>query len=343
MQKFPVNELQEWFLEVKRDFPWREDLGPYAVWVSEVMLQQTQASVVVPYFLNWIRLFPDVKALAEAPLEAVIKAWEGLGYYSRARNLHEGAAFIVAHFDGVFPSQEEDLKKIKGLGPYTIGAILSFAFHKKKAAVDANVARVISRYFLIQEDVTSLKTLAHIRFLVESLLPNEDPHIAMEALIELGALVCKKKANCFSCPLKGDCLAFQANKTEEIPILKPKGQTIALFRSVAILKWEDFFLLRKEEGKKVMAGLYEFPYVESKNLGVQDIEAVFGLKGAFHSHLSPVSHTFTKYKAHLIPSLWNVLEKRDKKGYLWVKFKDLEKLPFSSGHRKILHQLKHEV
>lgn len=154
-QDFPLIKLKHWFEENKRNFPWRGKPSPYAVWVSEVMLQQTQASVVVPYFERWIVRFPSIEVLASASIEEVIKLWEGLGYYSRARSLHEGAKFLVEHHNGTLPSDPIALAKVKGLGPYTIGAILSFAFHQKAAAIDGNVTRVMSRFFLHRAEHSS--------------------------------------------------------------------------------------------------------------------------------------------------------------------------------------------
>ena len=155
------------------------------------MLQQTQVAVVIPYFLHWMQRFPTIHHLAKASLDEVVKAWEGLGYYSRVRHLHEAAKYLVEHFNGQLPSEEEDLKKIKGLGPYTIGAILSFAFHQKKAAVDGNVIRVLTRYFGLEEDISKVATVNKLRQLAQELLPDEEPWIVNEALIELGATLCQ--------------------------------------------------------------------------------------------------------------------------------------------------------
>ncbi len=326
MQNFPVDEFKSWFLEVKRDFPWRDTPTPYEVWVSEIMLQQTRASVVVPYFLRWMEEFPSIESLAAAPLEKIIKIWEGLGYYSRARNLHEGAKYIMENFGGELPSREEELKKIKGLGPYTIGAILSFAFYQKKAAVDGNVYRVISRYFLSEKDVPAL---------TERVLPDHEPYIVMEGLIELGALVCTKKPQCFICPLKEGCLARAKGMTESIPVLKVKKKTIVLLRHIGILRFDKYVLVRKEKTGKVMADLYEFPYFEEQiHSGM-----LFDLEVSYQGDLPKVTHTFTKYRAHLYPSVWEVHSREDVEGYEWILSDELKKLPFSSGHRKILHIL----
>ena len=148
-----IKKLLQWFLANKRDLPWRKDRTPYAVWISEVMLQQTQVVHVIPYFERWMEKFPTVEKLAKASLDEVIKIWEGLGYYSRARNLHVAAGQLLKYHNGKVPSCKEELKKIKGLGPYTIGAILSFAFQKKEACIDGNVKRVMARYFAICDDI----------------------------------------------------------------------------------------------------------------------------------------------------------------------------------------------
>src|SRR3990167_4180187 len=152
MQPFDHESLKRWFFINRRILPWRENPSPYEVWVSEVMLQQTRVSVVIPYFNRWMKHFPTISDLAKASIEAIIKVWEGLGYYSRARNLHEGAKYLLQFHAGELPDSPEHLKKVRGLGPYTIGAIRSFAFKQKAAAIDGNVLRVIARYFSIMEE-----------------------------------------------------------------------------------------------------------------------------------------------------------------------------------------------
>ena len=179
--------LKKWFLIEQRDLPWRKINDPYAIWISEIMLQQTQVAVVIPYYLKWMQRFPTIQALAEAESDEVIKMWEGLGYYSRARNLHAGARYLIEFFGGILPNNESDLAKIKGLGPYTIGALLSFAFHQKKAAVDGNVMRVMARCYELDDDIAKSKTQKKIRHLVEEILPEDESWIVNEALIELGA------------------------------------------------------------------------------------------------------------------------------------------------------------
>lgn len=332
---FALETLKHWFEEEKRNFPWRVDPTPYRVWVSEVMLQQTQAVVVVPYFERWMKKFPSIESLAEASIEEVLKLWEGLGYYARARALHEGARFVVAHHGGALPRDIESLQKVKGLGPYTIGAIQSFAFHQKAAAVDGNVIRVISRLYCIEEEVERSSVLATLRQKVEELLPDTQPWVMMEALIELGARVCKKKPECGCCPLQDVCLAYSLGKAEALPQKRKRPKTIALQRYVPLIYYEGEFLIQRHEGKKVMSGLYEFPYFDKE----ASSESFYSDDLQLYKRLQEVRHTFTRYRVQLFSTIWKAREKSELEGFTWVKGHMLEKLPFSSGHRKILKQL----
>jgi A/G-specific adenine glycosylase len=183
MQTCEVEKLRSWFLSQRRDLPWRENTTPYAVWVSEIMLQQTQVAVVIPYFQRWMDKFPTICSLAAASIEEVIKEWEGLGYYARARNLHAGAQYVVKNHAGELPETEAELRKIKGLGDYTIGAIRSFAFNHKAATVDGNVLRVLARYYGISDDISKMKSVKKFQGLAQSLLPEIEPWIISESLM----------------------------------------------------------------------------------------------------------------------------------------------------------------
>jgi len=261
---FDTQALINWFEKEKRELPWREQNTPYFVWVSEVMLQQTQVSVVIPYFEKFIATFPTIEALACAKEEEVIKLWEGLGYYSRARRLHKGAQMIVADYKGEIPSSQEELKTIKGLGPYTIGALRSFAFRLKDTAVDGNVLRVASRYFLLEEDISKPKTVAAIRSLIFSVLPEKKHYVFNEALIELGATICKKKPLCHLCPLKTTCEAYKQGKEQQLPIKKNSTKCIKKERIVPLFLSQDAVLIQKGSLGKVMEGLYYFPYYDKE-------------------------------------------------------------------------------
>ncbi len=335
-----MRELHEWFQQNRREFPWRMAPTPYKVWISEVMLQQTRASVVVPYFERWLTLFPDVRTLASAPLEKVIKTWEGLGYYSRARNLHKGAQQIVEQFGGEIPSQRKDLESIYGLGPYTVGAILSFGFRQRAVAVDGNVTRVITRYFSIEENISKQSTKKKIAAAAETLLDLDEPWITSEALIELGATLCTPKPRCLICPLQKNCLG--QGKAESLPIKNGEKQIIPLKRAVVIIESEGRVLVRKGEKGKVMADLYEFPYFEmgkeqwTQTAVVKAVQRNLGLKMTLVERLPAVTHTFTRYKAHLYPIRCKTEGIKNVEGYEWVARNTLSELPFSSGHRRIL-------
>jgi A/G-specific adenine glycosylase len=332
-----MQDLHTWFKTNQRPFPWREERTPYKVWISEVMLQQTRASVVVPYFLRWMARFPDVAALAGATFEEAIKAWEGLGYYGRVRNLHQGARQIVSQFGGKIPDAREALESIRGLGPYTVGAILSFGFQKRAAAVDGNAARVISRYFAIEENIGSLKTRKKIEEHALAFATDEEPWVAAEALIELGATLCAPKPRCGDCPLQEGCVARRRGIAESLPIKNKEKEIILLTRMVAVVESQGRILVRKEVAGKVMADLYEFPYFEAashlelgKSLGFE-VECV--------GRLPEIVQTFTRYKARLFPYLLKAASPIPMTGAEWVLKERLLDLPFSAGHRKIARQI----
>lgn len=338
-----IKPLILWFHAEKRDLPWRKTTDPYAIWVSEVMLQQTQVATVIPYYTRWMSRYPTLKSLATASFEDVIKSWEGLGYYSRAKNLYEGAKHFVTHFGGKIPPQESVLKEIKGFGPYTIGAVLSFAFHKKKCAIDGNVTRVLTRYFGIVDDIAKSATKQALYQLNESFLPDEEPWIVSEALIELGALICQKKPKCQTCPLKYSCLAFQNGMTEKIPFQEKKGKIEHLHRLVAVVTHDSHLLVKKEDEGKIMSHLYEFPYfnITPENLCektiIETVTQFFSSLIIFKTPLPQEKHSFTRYRAALYPFLFEIKQRTLIDGYQWVPYSEITHLPFSSGHRKVLH------
>ena len=337
--------LIDWFRNQKRDLPWRHNPHPYPVWVSEVMLQQTQVAVVIPYFQRWMQQFPTIKSLANAPLEDVIKAWEGLGYYSRARNLHAGAQYVVKHFGGELPNTVEGLSQIKGLGPYTIGAILSFAFKQKIAAVDGNVIRVLTRFFQIEEDISKPKTVSKIRLLADEILPDQEPWIFNEALIELGATVCSRRPKCFECPISNQCKAYQTGVEEILPFNTKKTTIQQLHRAVCVIRHQDLFLVKKGLPGEIMADLYEFPYLELSNDHIQverlvhEVKSQWKLKVKKEKSLPETKHSFTRFRVRLFPFLLYLNSFNTVDSYEWVKLEELKQKAFSSGHRKIFLSL----
>ena len=342
---FPHKKLKNWFLEERRELPWRIMPSPYAVWVSEVMLQQTQVAVVIPYFERWMVRFPNIQALAEAPLDEVIKLWEGLGYYSRARNLHDGAKFVLKEFNGILPKNSDDLKKIKGLGPYTIGAIRSFVFHEKAAAVDGNVMRVLARYYLVEEDIAKTQTLKTLWNLAESILPDEEPWLISEALIELGATICTRKPQCHKCPMRTSCKAYSQGKAVDLPYKSSKIKSEKLFRTVAVIQWNECFLVRRGKKGEIMGDLHEFPYFETNAKGMSELslarklEKEWNLRVKRPKILPEEKHSFTRFQVSLKPILFIIDEPYPVDACQWIPLTQLKKLAFSSGHRRIFEAL----
>jgi A/G-specific adenine glycosylase len=337
---FDADLLKNWFKSVRRDLPWRQVNEPYAIWISEIMLQQTQVSVVKEYYLRWMARFPTIASLATAPLEEAIKMWEGLGYYSRVRNLHEAAQFLIDHHGGDLPSTKEELAQVKGLGPYTIGAILSFAFHQKAAAVDGNTMRVLSRYYGITDDIQKSSTLKKIWNIAEEILPEHEPWVVVEGLIELGATICKRDPSCFLCPLRERCSAYKEGSQGVLPKKGKKVEITFLSRQVFVIAYEGELLVRKGETGKVMADLYEFPYMDisKKNEFPFSFDAK-KLCCPRPKTLPEIAHSYTRFKVRLFPTLWKALEKFEAPEYEWISWQKVNKYPFSSGHKRILNHL----
>lgn len=336
-QNFPTKEIIEWFRRNRRSFPWREAPSPYAVWVSEVMLQQTRASVVIPYFLRWMQKFPTVHALALADEPVVLKLWEGLGYYSRARRLLAGARQVVQEFGGEIPSSTQDLAKIKGIGPYTIHAIQAFAFQQHVAAVDGNVLRLLSRVFGIDEPIDRAVTRIKISSLAQQLVPScDEAPFFSEALIELGACVCKRTPICGHCPLQAYCVAWREGRQQTLPRRKPREQIIKRSRWVGVILYDNKIILEKRPESEIMGGLYEFPYVENEIGWVEQISAYVGASLKPILDLKEQSHLFTKYKVLLIPQVFSAEQPPRLPLYT---FEEASQLPFSSGHKRIYQAL----
>ncbi|MCH9812227.1 A/G-specific adenine glycosylase [bacterium] len=327
-------QLIEWFLSVQRDFPWRKNRLPYTVLVSEIMLQQTKAVAVLPYFSRWMEQFPDFSALARATEEEVMKAWEGLGYYSRARNLRNIAIEVMQQFNGEFPSDYEEILSFKGIGSYTAAAISHFAFGKRAVGADGNIKKVMARYFGYEGRIDRGN---EILLLLDQFLPKVCDANVFEGLIELGATVCSKKPDCEKCPLQAGCKAFLEGKTEKIPLLKKREKTVQLQRVVFLLERDGAILIKKEE-KKLMKGLHEFPYLEEGrvDIAVEKMQSHFLVPLKVEKKFEQVVHTFTKYKATLLPVICQV-EKNfsPPPGCFFLSYSRLADYPFSSGHRKI--------
>lgn len=260
-----ANKLVDWYLDNKRSLPWRSVSDPYHIWLSEIILQQTRIDQGKPYYLRFIESFPDVFSLAAASEEEVLKLWQGLGYYSRARNLHQTAQYVASELNGVFPSNYKDLLKLKGVGDYTASAVASICFQEPVAVVDGNVYRVLSRIFGIPTPINSTEGKKEFKLLAEKLLDKRRPSHFNQGLMEFGALQCKpQNPLCETCPFLKDCIAFNQNRISELPV-KVKKQKVRKrhFNYLVFVSEEKETLLHQRRGEGIWEGLYEFPLVET--------------------------------------------------------------------------------
>ncbi|KAA8997162.1 A/G-specific adenine glycosylase [Paenibacillus spiritus] len=257
--------LLDWYLAHKRDLPWRRTRDPYRIWVSEIMLQQTRVDTVIPYFLRFVERFPDVTALADAPEEDVLKCWEGLGYYSRARNLQQAAKDVKERYGGVIPNDVEAVAGLKGVGPYTAGAILSIAFGRPEPAVDGNVMRVLSRFFLIDDDVAKPKTRILMEGLARELIPEGEAREFNQALMEHGAMTCTPKSpRCLVCPVMERCAGRLAGRENELPVKSKAKPPRPETRLAALVEGRGAHagkvLIRQRPAQGLLARMWELPH-----------------------------------------------------------------------------------
>ena len=255
--------LLAWFNSKARDLPWRRNRTPYRIWLAEIMLQQTQVATVIPYYERFLGLWPDFQALAEADEEKVLKAWEGLGYYSRARNLHRAAIMVAETFSGSLPADEHLIRSLPGVGEYTAGAIGSIAFNLPIAAVDGNVVRVFSRLKAVAWNLADPADRRLVRKQVEVILPTDRPGDFNEALMDLGATVClPRNPACPACPLAQICKASMMGRIDEFPGRKPVRSVLTEEKIVLVLRLGDAFHVNRRPAKGMLAGLYEFDWLD---------------------------------------------------------------------------------
>lgn len=265
-KQFYSSRLLAWYKANKRDLPWRRSRNPYHIWVSEVMLQQTRVETVIPYFHRFLEKFPTVEALAEAPEEHVLKAWEGLGYYSRARNLQAAVREVHEQYGGIVPSEKEDITSLKGVGPYTAGAVLSIAYNKPEPAVDGNVMRVLSRFFVLEDDIAKPATRVKIERLAQELIPEGEASDFNQALMELGATVCTPRSpHCLTCPVMERCGARLEGREAELPLKTKAKPPRPEARAVALVEGSGphagKLLVRQRPTDGLLARMWELPHV----------------------------------------------------------------------------------
>ncbi|MGV3461421.1 MAG: A/G-specific adenine glycosylase [Flavobacterium sp.] len=260
--------LTDWYLQNKRDLPWRKTTDPYFIWLSEIILQQTRVAQGLPYFVAFTETFPTVQSLADAPEEKVLKLWQGLGYYSRARNLHTTAKIVNDEMGGIFPPDYNGLLKLKGVGNYTAAAIASIAYGEEVPVVDGNVYRVLARYFGITTDISSSGAKKEFTAKAASLMPKGQASLFNQAMMEFGALQCVPKSPpCMICPLVSDCVAYNTGRVNQLPVkLKKTKVTNRYFNYLVVKDADGKTLIQKRTGKGIWHNLYEFPLLETDGL-----------------------------------------------------------------------------
>jgi A/G-specific adenine glycosylase len=312
-------QLRSWFENNKRNLPWRQERDPYSVWLSEVILQQTQVATGLSYYKNFKAKYPSLKHFAEASQEDILAMWAGLGYYRRARLLHEAARLVLRDYNGVIPSDYNEFLKLPGVGPYTASAVMSIAHGKPYAVLDGNVERVLARQFAIGENARDPKTKKKLMALADTLLDRENPGSFNEALMETGALICKpKKPLCESCPVRFKCRARDLGSPEDYPVL-PKQKKEKLLRKLLWIEKENHVLLRRRGEKEWYTGLWDLP-------GGREAESTMHLKQLKQNlcgkkALLGVRHGITKYMVESRVYLFDLsLDKNFKKprGSEWV-------------------------
>jgi A/G-specific adenine glycosylase len=266
--------LIKWYLQNKRDLPWRKTTNPYPIWLSEIMLQQTRVAQGMPYFLSFTTAFPTVFDLADASEEQVLKLWQGLGYYSRARNLHKTAQIVAHEMGGIFPDNYKDLLKLKGIGEYTAAAIASFSYNECVPVVDGNVFRVLSRYFDLETDIAQASAKKEFAALALELMPKDDPALFNQAIMEFGALQCvPKNPNCSECVFNSSCAALQKKKVNQLPVKSKKTKVRnRYFNYIVAVDDLENTIIQKRTAKGIWHNLYEFPLIETDK--VEDFDTV---------------------------------------------------------------------
>ncbi len=338
--------LLDWFARHARDLPWRRDRTPYRIWLAEVMLQQTQVDTVIPYYERFLARFPTIAELAAAELGDVLKVWEGLGYYARARNLHAAARQVVARSAGRLPGSYDELLVLPGVGRYTAGAVASIAFGQHVVAVDGNARRVLCRVFAVTGDVTRSSVQRELEELAVGLLPCGRAGEFNEALIELGATVCTPRApRCGECPLAGECQAYVGGDPEPLPVRRPRRRVPHYDVAAAVTLRDGHVLVAQRKVEDMLGGLWEFPggkREEGETLPeclAREMREELGVEVKVEEVLTVVKHAFTHFRITLHAFTCQLTSGEpsclDCAAFRWVAPADLEGLPMSVADRKV--------
>jgi len=349
------NSLLPWFAANARDLPWRRNRTPYRVWVSEIMLQQTRVDTVIDYYRRWMKTFPSWKALAAAPQSDVLKCWEGLGYYSRARNLHAAAKTIAGEYAGKPPAAVAELAKMPGIGPYTAAAIASLAFNTDAAVVDGNVIRVLSRLFAFGGDTRDAKGKKQMQTRADELLVKGLAGEFNEAMMELGALVClPKNPKCPECPMQSVCFAWAGGAPEKFPVTKKKPQVPHITVGAAVtLNRKGEVLIAQRRQNDMLGGLWEFPGGKQESgetiqeCIARELKEELGINTAVGEFFLTVKHAYSHFTMTMHVYFATVISGRPRPihcaDYAWVKASELSKYAWSKADLQVVEKLQNRT
>jgi A/G-specific adenine glycosylase len=341
-------KLVVWYRFNHRKLPWRESPDPYHIWVSEVMLQQTQVATVVPYYLRFVEQFPDIRALAEADLQTVLKAWEGMGYYARARNLHKAAQVVTNDFGGEIPQNYTAFRKLPGVGEYIAAAVQSIAFDQPYAVVDGNVKRVLARLFLMEAPVNDSTLGKFFSENADKLLDRGHPADFNQAMMELGAVICRpQNPLCNQCPVSSFCETFKAGRQNELPRRRKKEKTPQYHIAVGVVCKGNRVLITRRAEKGLLGGLWEFPGGKVRrgaetaaDACVREIKEEVNLNIKVDSHLTRVKHAYTHFKivmdVFMCAYLSGEVALNGPVDFKWITVEEIEKYPFPKGNHKFM-------
>jgi A/G-specific adenine glycosylase len=347
------SNLLTWFKQEQRDLPWRKEYDPYHVWVSEIMLQQTQVKTALPYHKRWLEALPTIRDVAEAEEDTILKLWEGLGYYSRARNLQKAAKAIVEEHGGIFPQNYDDIRKLPGVGPYTAGAITSIAFNQEQPIVDGNIIRLIARLLNYSENTRLPKNVKKFWERAEKMIPQGEARNFNQGMMEFGALMCTpKNPKCGECPLQSECKGYEAGGAAQLPNRGPKQEKVPIKVAIVVISAPNLankIFIQKRQHGGLMGGLWEFPggkceanETPKKALN-REIKEELGITLKNIKPLKRIKHAYTKYSVDLhcfkADHDQGELSLNSATDHRWVDVTELEQFPFPAANVRLIKEL----
>ncbi len=343
--------LLKWYDHNCRNLPWRETSDPYAIWVSEVMLQQTQVKTVIPYYQRFLDAFPTIQDLAASDLQTVLKIWEGLGYYGRARNMHRAAHIVVQDCHGTFPGTWEHIRNLPGIGDYIAAAVMSIVFNGQHAVVDGNVKRVLARLLRVDTPVNQASAGNTFKKYADKLLYKPEPGKYNQAIMELGALICTPYAPlCDTCPIQPVCQAYQTSTVDIYPKRVKKQQTPLYNIAIGVVINHDRVLITQRRNDGLLGGLWEFPGGKIKKdetsakACIREIKEETGLTVAVHQYLTQVKHAYTHFKisadVYICDIVSGMVALNGPVDYRWITLEQIDDYPFPKANHKFIPRLR---